>query len=514
MSNAYTKLDKQLAEGRATEELRTRAMLGQGTRADMPLFYRYVVLETVFDPTIVDSNKIAYFEHALGVSNIHLAAVLPRNTIVAKRVLGPSTSEIQPAMFLFPFFPPALSFPCQPGEHVWVMFENQDGTKNDLGYWMCRIVEPGFVEDANHTHAPRTNDPSFVPGIKEIYDGTDKPVYELRNGRAGIRDGERYTIAETATIAGEEDSYERIKENSDGGRVGVREAVPRFRKRPGDIALEGSNNALVVIGRDRTGAVATYKVDDGVRMLIADGVPDADDQLPGAGAIDIVAGRGQTERTLGKEVDTKKISGSSIGTKELGKSTTELVPDEGDPDFASDRSRVYVAQRTRVDSNLGLNGFNVELSSGPFQGGTDQTKKEVVDSRDGDGAIVIKSDKLRLIARSDIEIVVSSYTERDESGRLVENNSSDSWAVVAIKANGDIVFRPAKHGYIKLGDDSADKALVCSDLPATAENGVVHGAPLVTTMGGLFAGAKPSGNSNSAALSPGQGSFASKILVK
>lgn len=517
MTNEYSKLDKQLAEGRASEELRTRAATSHGTRGDLPAFYRFVVLETVFDPASVDANKIAYYSQALGVANLHFAAILPRNTIIAKRVLDSNSSSSSPAMFLFPFFPPSLSFPAQPGEHVWVMFENPTGTSNDLGYWFCRIVEPGFVEDANHTHAPRANDPSFSPGTAETFEGTAKALYEFRNGRADLRDGARYTVAESATLSGGEDAYERVIRDTDGGKLSVIESVPRYRKRPGDIALEGTNNSLIVLGRDRAGPVAKYVVDPISRAKTVESVPETDVPGPGTGAIDIVVGRGQTPITGGTEVDAMTIAGGPMGAKELGKSVSELVEAEGDPDFLADRSRVYVAQRTRVDANLGLSTLNIEFGAGTVQGGdpANAEKKLVVDGDTGDGAVVIKSDKVRIIARSDIEIMVSGYATRDAKGNLVASDNPDDAAAVVIKANGDIVFRPSRKGFVKLGGDDADKGLVCSDVPVTGVDGVVVGGPLITTMGGQFAGSAPGApNDNGPALAATQAKFAAKVLVK
>ncbi len=513
MANEHYKPGMDIAEGNAFDIQKKRSIYEAGARSDLPAFYRYVVLETIFDPTIIDQNKIAYFEHSLQVSNIHLANVLPRNTIIAKRVMTSNTAASTPAMFLFPFFPPALSLPCQPGEHVWVIFENQAGTKNDLGFWMCRIVEPGFVEDANHTHAPRGLDPKFSPGIKEQFDENTVPKYEFRNGRADERDGDRYTIAETAVLSGEEDVYEKLITKTDGGRLSVLEPVPRYRKRPGDISLEGSNNTLISLGRDRIGPVANYVFDEVTKAKIVSSTPETDAIGTGTGAIDLVVGRGQTNFTLGNEVSSTSIKGSPLGVKEIGKSTNELVENEGDPDFITDRSRVYIAQRTRVDVNLGINNFNLELSNGTIQGG-DIEKKTVQDTDTGDGAIVIKSDKIRLIARSDIEILVTGHTVRDEKGNLVSSTNEDEFAVVAIKANGDIVFRPAKKGYIKLGGDDANLGLVCSDLPVTAVDGIISGPPLTTTMGGFFFFFKPQGEGNTTALTSGQAKFSNRILVK
>lgn len=80
----------------------------------------------------------------------------------------------------------------------------------------------------------------------------------------------------------------------------VREDVPQFRKRVGDNVLAGSNNSLIVLGRDRPAGVESgYET--------------------GAGTVHIVVGR----------------AGS-------------------DPSFSRDRAFVYVSARTDVDSNLGL----------------------------------------------------------------------------------------------------------------------------------------------------------------
>lgn len=518
MGNELFKPFNHMAEGTLKGVQQTRTVYDHGSDGVPPSFYRYVVLETIFDPALVDAEKIVYYEHSLRVSNIHLARVLPRNTIVAQRVMTPGTSATTPAMFLFPFFPPSLSLPCQPGEHVWVMFEDPTGKRNDLGFWFCRIVEPGFVEDVNHTHSPRALDPGFSPGTKDSFDGSNKPTYEFRNGQADDRGDGRYTVASTQTLAGDENAYERLLVEPEAAKLQQLEPVPRFKKRPGDVALEGSNNSLIVLGRDRNGAACSFRPasSDG-RSTIVDGIPANDSHGPSTGMIDIVVGRGQTSATSGQVVSSKDIKGNDTGFQEVAKSSGELSPGEGDPDFANDRSRVYVAQRTRVSSNFSLQGVDREVSKGSIQGGApnDLDRSKVSDTERGDGGIVIKSDKLRLIARSDIEILVTGHLGRDQAGNLVASNNDADFAVLAIKSNGDIVLRPSRLGFIKLGGDDAVRPVLCGDVPAVPVNGVVTGAPLTTTMGGLFAGAKPAGeNDNGPMLSSGQGVFSAKVLIK
>lgn len=499
----YDKFDEALAEGRLSEELRLKAKYGGFQGGHYPTFYRYVVLEAVFDPIRIDTTKLEYWEHDLGVSNIKYAGAPPRNSIIARRVRSATSSPDETTLLLYPFFPPSLSLPCQPGEHVWVMFEDKAGITSDLGYWFCKIVQPGFVEDVNHTHPPRRDDPSFTPGTKDIYEGNDQAVYEFRNGPVYVEEGERLTDDEGAPIPGGDDAYRRLLLESEGGLLSTYEPVPRFIKRPGDIAIEGSNNTLIVLGRDRTGQAATYgpneEVDpDGGRGGLPS-IPLTDAQGPGAGAIDLVAGRGQTPTTGGNVVE------NNLPAEEIGKSGTEIVETEGDPDLATDRSRILIAQRTLVDTNFGLQAFNIEHEGGINQGGSQESAPVTDDTSnapEGDGAIVIKTDKVRIIARSDIELLVPGYT-RDEDGNMVTDEDTSHWAAVVVKANGDIVMRPAAQGYIKLGSDNANKAIVCTDFPAVAADGTVTAPPINTTMAGQLGG---TGIAT-------QGAYASKILV-
>ena len=496
-SSEYSHRAHDLAEGTARNRLREESALTHGSRSDLPTFYRYVVLETIFDPHIIDATKIDYWEKDLGVANIKYATVAPRNAIIARRIVTNNSTHSENTVVLYPFLPPNLSLPCKPGEHVWAVFEDQTGTKNDLGYWMWRIVGPHYAEDVNHSHPHRSGDPSFSPGIRELFEGNSDPVYEIKNGLAGEIDGERYTKAETATIpGGDVDAYKKLMQESDGGRVSVYERVPRYRKRPEDVVLEGTNNTLIVLGRDRTGAAADYDQDD-IQGQVPLPPPDDSPPLEGAGTIDIVAGRGETEITGGVAVE------NDLPAEEIGKGSEQVSENEGDPDFENDRSRVYVTQRTFVDTNFGIDGFNAQFGGGKLSGEANE-EKTVVDSDDGDGAIVIKTDKIRLIARSDVEFVVTGF-EVGENGRMTSVADDSKWCAIVMKANGDIIFKPADQGYLKFGGEDADKGLVCTDLPVPAKAGVVPPAatpPILTTMGGQFATGVP-----------GQGMLATKILV-
>lgn len=477
----------------------------------MPTFRRMVVLDVISDPRAIlgnDRKKLDYFRNVIGVSNMQYANVLPRNTIVGQMIRSD-----QPPMFLFPFFPSHLALPCKPGECVWSIIEDPELSPIDIAYWICRITEPHIADDVNHTHPSRALDPSFA-GIdrtskvdRSKNDGKTIPRYELRNGTVKVNYGVRDTDSNNLLVSNstQEEYFELLVTQTDGSRLMQYEAIPRFKKRPADVVLEGSNNTLIVLGTDRISSVGSF----------AEGADFVNGPQPSltsetyftgsAGSIDLVVGRGQTAATLGQQATTTSIIGSTKDKpgfpikQELAKAEDQLSVQEGDFDVVNDRSRIQISQRTKVDENYALTEYN----SGEF---------DVLDSDSGDAAIVLKTDKVRLIARSDIQFIVKGFTDGTNAvNETIMNESDDNtnWSTITIKSNGDIIIKPADKGIIKLGDDTADRALLCTDFPATliqtpAQKSVNPTTPpLLNTMGGKFGGTGI----------PMQGTWASKILV-
>ena len=121
----------------------------------------------------------------------------------------------------------------------------------------------------------------------------------------------------------------------------LQEDVPAFKQRVGDHVFHGSNNSCVILGRDRA-KDGPASVDDGIGGQ------------KGTGVVHLIAGRKDPS---------------------------------GDPSFKSDDSFVYLAMKTRVDSNLNL-----------------QTKGV---AQDNDvPAAVLKSDHVRVVSRKNVKIVM------------------------------------------------------------------------------------------------------------
>jgi hypothetical protein len=485
----------------------TDKSIKQASTSIAPTFYRMVVLETIVDPEGMSPMRQSYWKNILNVTNYDLRNALPRNTIVAQMILGRST--ITNPMFIFPFFPSHLAMPCKPGEMVWAMFEDPNVAKHEVGYWFCRIAEPNFIDDVNHTHHAAQLDMTNVESKKQKHEQNFNPVYQMRNGKPIIAlDGARYTQPNSKIIAAGDDAFENLLQEPDGALMMQYEPIPRFKKRPGDLALEGSNNTLIVLGTDRVGPYAVYDQDN---TIINDEVSTGEKKGQ-AGAIDIVAGRGMTPTTGGEHLDVTGIAiPDEIIRSEINK--YKPVPQEGDPDFINDRSRILVSQRTEVDTNFKLTQHLAD-------------EQGIQDSTTGDAAIVIKSDKIRMVARSDISLIVTDYDTSDGesissymSNYKVDNEDVNRWASITIRVNGDIIFTPSATGVVKLGGSDASHAIVCTEFIAdnTTNPGTVTALPIGTTGGG-FIGTNRGQNKDLEAAQykrrPDFGKIATKVLVK
>lgn len=436
-------------------------------------FLKAIILDVISDPNVCKSEDYKTYWHSMGITNMQYASVLPRNTIIGKIV----ESSLSP-LFFFPFFS-HIYFPCKAGEMIWVTADLASGT----AYWISKVTQIHTVDDTNHTHPGRVFEPSTRLTTKdlvnkEIDPNANEAWNELRNSRP-VYKGKNRTSSTNQILKGEDELiFESLTTESNAAENTVYESVPRYKKRPADIALEGSNNTLIVLGTDRVGGLEIEW-----------------DQK--SGAIDIVSGRGCTTETAGTTIQTTSIASADGDIKglpiksEIDKSLENMSPQEGDPDLIHDRSRVLISQRTSVDKNFEIDQYT--------------SKVGITESANADAAAVMKSDKVRIISRSDVHILVKGYDLGEDGDQKNESSDTSRWVSITLNTAGDIIIKPSKSGFIKLGDETANKAILCTDSPAIIEDGNVSkktGA-LSNTMGGKFGGTGIAG----------QGTWASKVLV-
>lgn len=460
-------MTKHISEGTKYYVDSTNAVVDYNRRSESQLFSKMIVLEVIDDPHILGTGESKLDERIRGYNITNRDIVksltsLPRNTIIATPKFGPTSTGLENVEFVYPFFASHISLPIKVGELVWVLREDPARMRSAVSYWMSRVAEPHHNDDINHTHSPRSLDKTlqYDPGKPS------NPKFEFNDGEMDddriLREGSAY-IGSNA----ERKEFESLLTTTRASALHVYEAVPRYRKRPGDLAFEGSNNALITLGTIRTGVLSSKDV-----------FPSIDDVKEKSGMIDIVVGRGQIPPTAGEVVK------NTLGRNEINKFETKLSMNEGDPHYPSDRSRIALFQRTDfgsggLDSLLGLKSYNLQLQIDPAR----------------NGAVLAKSDHLRFVARKDIEIVVVG----DNNGS--DGSNIDNYASIVVKSDGTIILKPSNTAVIKLGGEDADKAILCSPTPIE-QSGRVTSTPLQDTMGGFMG----TGGTT--------GVFASRVLIK
>ena len=455
--DAISKLSGENAEGASSAVARAAA---DATSASL---YRGVIIDVIHDPAIFDEEQLE--EIGATCKDASLLEMAPRNSCIVQIVTGGQGAREDAAyMVCFPFFPPYLGMPIKPGEHVWVFIEDPTGPASALGYWICRISEPDYVDDINFTHSDRAFSAlTSVPDEREV-----EPPAEDDRG-AGFPNG--------AGIPGKmrfrnEGKYDQIYSGSLGMQSVTLEPVPRWTKRPGDLVLMGSNNTLISLGEDRGYTKDSLEeafaeppqwsnaTTTGASLAQAnfdtppeDGPTDKNERTF-AGTIDMVAGRGRylpdpdspaeltacrviTNSRSYDEVD-KNAVGSGNDADNLQNRLTDAS--EGDPDFFNDASRIYLSMNTLPDFN-----FSIEYPQVPPAGdsndGEDVEILEEFEDGIGQAAIIMKSDEVRIIARQDME----QDTPIQGSITLIKEGTADDEAgegrgIITIRPDGVIMI--------------------------------------------------------------------------
>ncbi len=439
------------AEGRVSSVMAGMAMQA-GVLGDGSAFQRFLVEEVIFDPAELDDDRIDDLRARYMLGDAAFLKQMPPNTVIAK-ALNESGGGHGRHHYLFPFLPQHIMLPVNAGEHVWAFFESDKAI--DYGFWLWRVTEPRHVDDLNHTHADRKYHVSERPkSSKDKFEGAGNGPPGFENGPTFVKDGETVTAANSASSSDPDPkAYEKLIQDSDAGKISEMESVPRYRKRPGDNVIQGSNNTLISLGTDRTGRSAKFKKGDAGKAV--DGKPDKD-KSGEAGAIDIVVGRGQTSKTSGKKVD------NSLKKKEVSKRLDDEDPNEGDPDFAADLGRVYLSMKTDPDGVMEINLLDRNPTDG-VPGG------------------IVKTDHLRIVVRKTMKLMLQPTP-----------GAPESQCCGVVFKNGNIIFLPASDGMLLFGGEDAAMVPLCQPAGVIAA-GQASGPPITTTFGSQVGIGGPNG---------------------
>lgn len=436
------------------------------------MFKRAIVLDIVTHPGMLTDdviNKLTVETNTFKLNTQKKPAffqTLPANTIIGSFVHNKNV------FIALPFFSSHMSLPLKLQEEVWIYEDTTASKEFEMEYyWVSRIHGTNFYEDANYTHSDRKYLRNYDTKIDKPRDN-NIPVALFNNGPVRkIGDGETGDNNLNA-------KDKKIKENLNLSSKHALEDVPRTIKNPGDYIIQGSNNTLIRLGTNQI-RKANKNYLESYNNSIFFKEPE-----PYSGTIDIVAGRAaisQSQSIQKNNVnyikDDKVIFSKNITTRAFKNSqfvmyneneNSENLKDnlfyfgkknynfaEGDPDFATDISRLLISEYINGDELLNYNA----LSSISIEG-----KQEKVNNNVKRGFIIAKSDEIRLFARNDI--IAKEHTNNNQlegnnsqlgsgSIRLIkEGNGLEDQAHLVLNSNGHISIDGPT---IVLGDKSRMK---------------------------------------------------------
>jgi hypothetical protein len=413
-----------------------------------------VVAEVLNDPGALTQERLEILEDQC--VNSGYISTAPHNSILVRTIHAGAGKKSPDLFFCYPLFPPYLCMPVKPGETVWLI-DPMPAQESDVVYWMCRAITPDYVDDINFTHADRS---IMETGVKSE---AEEPPKNPGFPNGDPKSQSKYTLTPPH-------AYEMFYTGSYGNQLINFERVPRFTKRPADLVLQGSNNTLICLGEDR-GYTAEFRPSTD-RTFPADEKPnvsnankntagefppgnwkedDSDLGDPTAppepfkvrkkdfkvkdpafrGTIDLVAGRGQSDEGTApleientwkwKETNKNPVNfGDAAGADKDPVGNKFVNPAEGDPDFVSDLSRVYISMKTSGDKNFGLSYANADatpVDDAPY--------------------VIVKSDEARIVVR--------------EAGSIRFVKEGESKCEFSMLSNGNIAMDANK---IYLGENT------------------------------------------------------------
>lgn len=413
--------------------------------AALKTFEQAVVIETLCDPslrvtTTAEVEKIRK-NYQLVNSDDYLRA--PRNSIICRTISDQNT------YICFPFFSSHVSLPVKSGEIVWIYRQFLTNNTNFRPYWLSRVPGEISTEDANFTSEDRK---FFLDYKNDKVD--DDSGNKLTPRKLKFPAGDWRTWTSTTPLS--EKSYLNFVTGSkEFGQTKI-SAVPRITKRPGDLVLQGSNNSSITLGTLYGWDVSSRPSKDSKSSIATKSPADS-------ASIDIVVGRGRlfspqsdeskkskdespinttkplvVENEVGFETD-KGVSAIQEKNTQQEKGNLKTNPQEGDPDYLLDASRVMLSDSANIDAILGT--------------GPDGTPKKIVgEVKDLAGATVaVKSDHIRIVARKTKDKnsgkEPSDVSEINGSIRIIKEGTSGDQgdlATILIEPDGTIHISGAK----------------------------------------------------------------------
>lgn len=441
-------------------------MDGSGRNVLLPVEngYEYltgIVVDVIDNPRLyfLDSNRRNSVISTLSDDDQRFSMIekTPRNSVICQIIDLGQNEYNSNQIICFPFFPPHLSLPIKPGEHIWVLKE----TTGDISryYWMCRKHSAYHVDNLNLNCHER----EFA-----IYNSIDlckvtKTEIDQNTARANNFDFPNF-VRQGVGIPSLDKS--KIYKNSHAFKNLTTEPVPDLAKDCGDLILQGSNNATIQLGQEKFGqSLSQLRSRYPAETFTGGGSPANTARTPFSPAIDICVARKKSELITAQalmdirnsEEDLQELdpsSASSLGPVNVASEGMHFIKNSHkDPDFETyeinkmpeylkDIDESYSILQD-YDVNIKNCGARVYLSNNceidnAFNIGTDPESEEIIFKRYGGAIFSTYSEHTRLVSEGTFR-VVNSFSNEEEGTSGSTYIEIDELGIVSIGSlNGNV----------------------------------------------------------------------------
>jgi hypothetical protein len=388
----------------------------------------------------------------------------PRNSLIIKflndgNFFDKDLSKVDNLHVAYPFFSSHITLPAKPGEVVWCLPDLQEI------YWLSRVHGPLHVEDTNYTHSDRRyllDNPTNDPEVKNYFEGLNN---SFPNGIPVDGNDDFQSLAVQFDYLDQDppNPYDLIVEAATESSSIISEPVPRYTPRPGDLVIQGSNNATIALTTNRGYDSDNRPNSDRLSTNAKIDANDANNFFQ-SGCIDIVVGRGRlpkdtkqptnslfesfvsaqptptsTAVAIAKNVRQKYESAKNLSLLENNettwKSNGQINPNEGDADLINDSARIHVAMSFDVDSALALTS-----QYPPIPSASDSTNQgNNVEGSGRNASITARADEIRIVARQDGSNEINGSIKIIKEG-IADDEGGNGRAVIIMQSDGTIMI--------------------------------------------------------------------------
>jgi hypothetical protein len=466
----------QISQGNLTNSFVQRQQIAE------PIFRKAVIIECInqvgewdYDKLRSYYGRIQNFDRLAGpafesienpeeeIKSFKFFLRAPRNSLIIKilndgNFFDKDLSKVNNLHVAYPFFSSHIMLPAKPGEVIWCISDLQEM------YWLSRVHGPLNVEDANYTHNDRsllldhpTNDEDTKNYFLNIKD-------DFFNGLPVTGENSFQSLPLQIKLEEQEqvNPYDVIENSSNEFASIVKEPVPRFTPRPGDLVLQGSNNAIIVFTTNRgydysnrpnseqtsTNAKITDQTDDFLQsgcidIAVGRGRFSKDTKQPSNSLLESLANSSPTPTTTAvafyknsrNQYETSKNLSVIESNESTWKSNGQINPNEGDPDLMNDSARIHLAMSFDVDAALGLLEQYPSIPSA-----NDATNQgNPLEGAGRNASIIVKADEIRMVARKDDDNEINGSIKIVKEG-VADDEGGNGRAVIIMQPDGTIMI--------------------------------------------------------------------------